>query len=121
MTEMLDLVLERTLNAPRELVWKAWTDPKLLKQWFAPKPYEISEVEINPLAVLERALQDRPYLLGETFTLADLNLAATLSEPHEKGLVGGDLDPAARGYAALADWLRRCQQRRAWKRVCALL
>jgi len=27
-------------------VWKAWTDPKLLKQWFAPKPYEISELEM---------------------------------------------------------------------------
>ena len=42
MAQNYDLVLERTLNAPRDLVWKAWTDPKLLKQWFAPKPYEIS-------------------------------------------------------------------------------
>jgi uncharacterized protein YndB with AHSA1/START domain len=47
MTKSNDLVLERTLNAPRELVWRAWTDPKLLKQWFAPKPYEISEVEMD--------------------------------------------------------------------------
>ena len=44
---MLDLVLERTLNAPRELVWRAWTDPALLKQWFAPKPYLISELEMD--------------------------------------------------------------------------
>jgi uncharacterized protein YndB with AHSA1/START domain len=47
MTGKLDLVLERTLNAPRDLVWKAWTDPKLLRQWFAPKPFEISEVELD--------------------------------------------------------------------------
>jgi uncharacterized protein YndB with AHSA1/START domain len=47
MAENYDLVLERTLNAPRDLVWKAWTDPNLLKQWFAPKPYEISEVEMD--------------------------------------------------------------------------
>lgn len=47
MPETYDLVLERTLNAPRELVWKAWTDPALLKQWFAPQPYEISEVELD--------------------------------------------------------------------------
>ncbi len=47
MTKTNDLVLERTLNASRELVWKAWTDPQLLKQWFAPKPYEISEVEMD--------------------------------------------------------------------------
>ena len=47
MTKANDLVLERTLNAPRDLVWKAWTDAKLLKQWFAPKPYEISEIEMD--------------------------------------------------------------------------
>ena len=47
MAEDLDLVLERTLDAPRELVWKAWTDPSLLKRWFAPKPYKISEVELD--------------------------------------------------------------------------
>jgi uncharacterized protein YndB with AHSA1/START domain len=43
----LDLVLERTLNAPRSLVWKAWTDPELLKRWFAPRPYEITEVDLE--------------------------------------------------------------------------
>ena len=47
MADNFDLVLERTLNAPRHLVWKAWTDPNLLKQWFAPRPYEISEVEME--------------------------------------------------------------------------
>ncbi|MDQ8755780.1 SRPBCC family protein [Sphingosinicella sp. LHD-64] len=47
MSEQIDLVLERTLNAPRDLVWKAWTDPEHLKRWFAPKPYEISEMELD--------------------------------------------------------------------------
>ena len=42
-----DLVLERTLDAPIDLVWKAYTDPMHLKQWFAPKPYEISECELD--------------------------------------------------------------------------
>jgi uncharacterized protein YndB with AHSA1/START domain len=42
-----DLVLERTLDAPIDLVWKAYTDPNHLKQWFAPKPYEISEIELD--------------------------------------------------------------------------
>jgi len=40
-------VLERTLDAPVDLVWKAYTDPQHLKQWFAPKPYEISEIELD--------------------------------------------------------------------------
>ena len=47
MAEDLDLVLERTLDAPIDLVWKAYTDPRHLKQWFAPKPYEISEVDLD--------------------------------------------------------------------------
>ena len=42
-----DLVLERTLDAPVDLVWKAYTDPEHLKQWFAPKPYEISEIDLD--------------------------------------------------------------------------
>jgi uncharacterized protein YndB with AHSA1/START domain len=32
-----ELTITRTFDAPRELVWKAWTDPKLLKQWFGPR------------------------------------------------------------------------------------
>jgi uncharacterized protein YndB with AHSA1/START domain len=47
MSEDLDLMLERTLDAPRELVWKAYTDPEHLKRWFAPKPYEITECELD--------------------------------------------------------------------------
>lgn len=42
-----DLVLERTLDAPVDLVWKAYTTPEHIKQWFAPKPYEITEVELD--------------------------------------------------------------------------
>ena len=47
MAEDLDLVLERTLDAPCELVWKAYTDPEHLKKWFAPRPYEITECELD--------------------------------------------------------------------------
>ena len=47
MAAHLDLVLERTLDAPVDLVWKAYTDPEHLKQWFAPKPYQISECELD--------------------------------------------------------------------------
>ena len=47
MADDLDLVLERVLEAPRSAVWRAWSDPELLKRWFAPSPYEISEVEME--------------------------------------------------------------------------
>jgi uncharacterized protein YndB with AHSA1/START domain len=42
-----DLVLERTLDAPRALVWRAWTDPGHIKKWWAPRPYETPECEIE--------------------------------------------------------------------------
>lgn len=31
--------VERSFNAPLDLVWQAWTDPEILCQWWAPKPY----------------------------------------------------------------------------------
>ena len=45
MTPEHELVLERTFDAPPEKVFKAWTTPELLKQWFVPKPWTIVEVQ----------------------------------------------------------------------------
>ncbi|WP_310467115.1 SRPBCC family protein [Sphingomonas sp.] len=42
-----DLRIERTLDAPRELVWRAWTDPEQIKKWWAPRPYQTPECEIE--------------------------------------------------------------------------
>jgi uncharacterized protein YndB with AHSA1/START domain len=47
MTDKLDLVLERTIDAPVDLVWKAYTDAEHLKRWFAPRPYEITECDLD--------------------------------------------------------------------------
>ena len=47
MNNDFDLVLERTLDAPVDMVWRAYTDPEHLKQWFAPKPYQITECELD--------------------------------------------------------------------------
>jgi uncharacterized protein YndB with AHSA1/START domain len=43
----LDLILERTVDVAPELVWKAWTTPELLVQWFAPKPWSTTSWEID--------------------------------------------------------------------------
>ena len=37
-TEM-GVTIIRVLNAPRELVFKAWTEPKLLAQWWGPRGF----------------------------------------------------------------------------------
>jgi uncharacterized protein YndB with AHSA1/START domain len=43
----LDLVLDRVVDVPRELVWKAWTTPEHLRHWFVPKPWTITECEVD--------------------------------------------------------------------------
>jgi uncharacterized protein YndB with AHSA1/START domain len=34
-----EIVLCRVVDAPRELVWRAWTDPEHLPRWFGPKGF----------------------------------------------------------------------------------
>ena len=34
-----DLYLTCLINAPREKVYRAWTEPELVKQWFCPRPW----------------------------------------------------------------------------------
>lgn len=43
----LDLVLEREIDVPVELVWTAWTTPRHIKEWFVPKPWTITHCEID--------------------------------------------------------------------------
>ncbi len=41
------VTLTRVLDAPRELVWRAWTDPKHLAQWFGPRGFTSSVPELD--------------------------------------------------------------------------
>jgi uncharacterized protein YndB with AHSA1/START domain len=45
-----DLVLTRDIDVPREKLYRCWTEPELLKQWFAPLPYTtpVAEVDLRP-------------------------------------------------------------------------
>lgn len=42
-----DLVLERIVDVPPELVWAAWTVPVHLKKWFTPAPWTTVDCEID--------------------------------------------------------------------------
>ncbi|GAC1483132.1 MAG: hypothetical protein NVS1B5_01960 [Gemmatimonadaceae bacterium] len=41
------LVIKRTFDAPRDLAWKAWSDPEHAKQWWGPKGFTAPLVEID--------------------------------------------------------------------------
>ena len=38
-SEIERMVVTRVFDAPRELVWKAWTEPKYVMQWWGPKGF----------------------------------------------------------------------------------
>ena len=41
------LVLEATIAAPRAAVWRCWTEAALLPDWFAPKPWTVSDASLD--------------------------------------------------------------------------
>jgi uncharacterized protein YndB with AHSA1/START domain len=45
-----DLTFERTFDAPRELVWKAFTDPTLVPRWWGPHgtTTKVAEMDVRP-------------------------------------------------------------------------
>ena len=45
-----EVVLTRVLDAPRELVWTMWTDPKHMAQWWGPKGFTnpVCELDVRP-------------------------------------------------------------------------
>lgn len=46
-TQKLDVVVRRTFNAPVEQVWKAWTDPELVKRWWGPTGFTAPLAKID--------------------------------------------------------------------------
>lgn len=39
--------ITRIFNAPREQVWKAWTDPERLKHWWGPKGFTVHTCKVD--------------------------------------------------------------------------
>ena len=72
---------------------------------------EALKVITAPFKVLDAALAKSPYLLGETFTVADLNVAAVISRAIEMDLSA---------VPHLKAWLTRCLDRPAARTALAL-
>ena len=72
---------------------------------------EALRVIASPFKVLDAAVAKQPYLLGNDFTIADLNVAAVISRVV-------DMDLSA--WPHLKDWLTRCLDRPAAREALAL-
>jgi glutathione S-transferase len=77
----------------------------------AAKRDEALKVVASPFKVLDAALANHPYLLGDDFTVADLNVAAVISR-------AVDMDLSA--VPNLKAWLSRCRERPAARKALAL-
>lgn len=55
----LDLVFERITDVPRALIWRAWTVPDLLMQWFTPAPWTTvgCEIDLHPGGLFSTVMQ----------------------------------------------------------------
>ena len=56
----LDLTLQRVIRAPRAAVWRAWTDPSQLEQWWVPAPAvaRVDRLEARPAARFVTRISD---------------------------------------------------------------
>ncbi len=46
-TETFELSLTRLIDAPRAALYRCWTEPELIKQWFTPRPWTTPSVEMD--------------------------------------------------------------------------
>lgn len=55
----LDLSFTRIVDVPRALVWRAWTEPELLKPWFCPSPWKVitCEIDLRPGGLFHTTMQ----------------------------------------------------------------
>lgn len=55
-----ELMLTRIIDAPPEKVYRAWTEPELMKQWFAPLPFTtpLVETDVRPGGASLVVMQD---------------------------------------------------------------
>jgi glutathione S-transferase len=77
----------------------------------AAKRDEALKVVATPFKILDAALAKQSYLLGDDFTVADLNVAAVISRAVDMGLSG---------TPNLKAWLTRCLERPAARKALAL-
>ena len=101
------MVITRVFDAPRKLVWKAWTDPKYLMQWWGPKGFT------SPVCKIDFRVGGKYLCCMEIAGWAGvLGTAASTSEivPHQKIVSsmyfsdpdGNRVDPAQFGIEHVA-------------------
>jgi len=78
-----ELKIVRTFDAPRELVWKAWTDPEMAMQWTGPRGFKATEF-VRPMIAGERwhlKMEGRVFHTGQMAYLAQGGVVKEIKPP----------------------------------------
>ncbi|MDA7948149.1 MAG: SRPBCC domain-containing protein [Hyphomicrobiaceae bacterium] len=69
MKRSAEFTMDRMFDAPRDLVWRAWTEPELMSRWFGPKgcKTEVLELDLKPGGICHFSLRigDAPLTYGK--------------------------------------------------------
>jgi len=93
-----DLVLSRTFNAPRSLVFQAWTDPARVAQWWGPRGFTnpVCELDVRPGGAM------RIHMRGPDGTVYPMSgTYEEIVEPERIVFVGSALDGTGRPLFAV--------------------
>jgi uncharacterized protein YndB with AHSA1/START domain len=85
----LDLHIERVIRAPRERVWRAWTEPDELAQWWLPAPMKgrVDRLDVAPGGAFVTSMSDD----GVTFD-PHMNACFVVVDPGERIVFTNALD-----------------------------
>lgn len=66
--------VSRSFNAPRDLVWKAWSEPERLAQWWGPKgcKLEVRKLEFKPGGIFHYGMQMGPGMWWGRFVYREI-------------------------------------------------
>lgn len=101
-----EVLITRLINAPRELVFKAWTDPELLPNWYAPHgcTLRISQIDVRPGGTFHTCISNPNWgdcwvvgLYQEVVSNERIVMTMAAADQH-----GKRIDPVAAGHDP--DW-----------------
>jgi uncharacterized protein YndB with AHSA1/START domain len=68
-----EVVMTRVFDAPRELIWKAYTDPSLIEKWWGPRRYRtvVDKMDVRPggaWRIVNRGVDGAEYWFSGVFS-----------------------------------------------------
>ena len=99
------VVIERTFNAPQDLIWQMWTDPEHFKKWYGPQGFTVpvADMELSiggkRLVCMEMQTPDggsmKMWTTGEYTEISPIERLVYTESPSDEN--GNAVSPAAMG------------------------